>query len=74
MQRKVLCHNDVCGKELTKEMQIEYSKEYGEYYCSLECATESYIDRARNEILADHLEEKQHSDIEFINGNLFYKE
>lgn len=54
-------------------MQIEYSVEYGEYYCSLDCAIENYIDRARNQILADHINEEYHNDIEFKNGKLVYK-
>ncbi|MEC1177287.1 hypothetical protein P9B03_02225 [Metasolibacillus meyeri] len=69
----IRCHNDICKKELDEGMQIEYSVEYGEYYCSLECAIESYVDRARNQILADHLHEKHHNDIEFQRGKLIRK-
>lgn len=69
----VRCHNETCNKELVESMQIEYSVEYGEYYCSLDCAIENYIDRARNQILADHINEEYHNDIEFKNGKLVYK-
>lgn len=69
----VRCYNETCNKELVESMQIEYSVEYGEYYCSLDCAIENYIDRARNQILADHINEEYHNEIEFKNGKLVYK-
>lgn len=33
-----------CEKVLTKDMEVEYSREIGEYFCSPDCATTRYYD------------------------------
>ena len=33
-----------CGKALTPEMEIEYSRHLGEYFCSPDCATDRYYE------------------------------
>jgi hypothetical protein len=47
---KMICYN--CKKTLKEGMEIEYSEQIGEYFCSPDCATNVYFDYMGSHIMS----------------------
>ncbi len=43
---KAIC--PVCNKEMTLKDELEYSEEYSKLYCSPDCATTDYFEKAKS--------------------------
>ncbi|KAF6565338.1 hypothetical protein G9G63_09265 [Paenibacillus sp. EKM202P] len=51
-----------CSEEITNKTEVEYSEEYGEFYCNYKCAIDEFFDRARCtpfQFEADEMSKKQ---------------
>ncbi|MCA1027011.1 hypothetical protein LCM23_12995 [Cytobacillus kochii] len=68
----VKCCRHACGKPLTDKMDIEYSQELGEYFCSVRCAEDYYFDYMRSIPLENIIEETEV--VYFKNGKLYQKD
>ena len=60
-----------CKKEITEDMEIEYSTECTEYFCSPNCAMEYYFERMGSSPIDKG---NLNNDVEFIDGKLYFKE
>jgi len=58
-----------CGKELTPDMDIEYSALECEYFCGIDCAMDYYFNFMQS--INIYLEESE--DLEVIDGKVFQK-
>ncbi len=65
---------EVCGKILRTHMEIEWSKELNEFYCSPDCATTRYFDYLDSRQLEpDNFEEiQQYTNVLVKNGKYYY--
>lgn len=61
-----------CKKELTKDMEIEYSEWINEYFCSPDCAMNRYFEYMESSTfdLTNEQLLKEHN-IKIVNGKLF---
>ena len=63
-----------CDKELTSDMEIEYSKNTGDYFCKPDCAMSYYFEYMEstpfliNDKTPDELKERN---IKVVNGKLY---
>ncbi|MCL9969576.1 hypothetical protein MX569_03100 [Anoxybacillus kestanbolensis] len=73
MLKKVLCGN--CNKEIDVSMEIEYSDQINEFFCSPDCATNRYFEYMGSSFFdvtdKGNLEKEN---IKIIKGKLYFKE
>ena len=62
-----------CDKELTEDMEIEYSEEITSYFCNPDCATNYYYDYMRSTPfdVKDRYSELKDRNIKIKNGKLY---
>lgn len=72
MGKQIKCRRNQCQKPLTKKMEIEYSQEINDYFCSFQCAEDFYFDYMRSIPLDNIIDEKE--DVYFKNGKLYSKD
>lgn len=69
---EILCCNQ-CGKELDTSMEVEYSRDINELFCSPDCATDRYFDVMQS-ISVDFTDSEflMNENFRIINGKLIY--
>lgn len=61
-----------CGKELTEDMEIEYSEEIDKYFCDLSCAMDVYFEYMGSTPIEKDSKELADRKIIIKNGKLYY--
>ncbi|MFB0831518.1 hypothetical protein ACEU2D_18185 [Brevibacillus laterosporus] len=63
-----------CDKEITNKTEVEYSEEYGEFYCNFECAVDDFFDRARCTPFQFEEHELKENKVKLVRGKLYHKD
>lgn len=69
---EILCGS--CKKPITNKTEVEYSEEYGEFYCNWDCALEELFNKARcTPFDFKDKEQLKDKEVEIKNGRLHWK-
>lgn len=64
-----------CGKELTVDMEVEYSQWLTEYFCHPDHAMDYYFNEMQSTPFdaEDRIDELEDRGLKLVNGKLYYK-
>jgi hypothetical protein len=70
---KMMCGNDKCSKVLDTSMEIEFSRKINQFYCSPDCARDSYFDYMDSvNVDVNDQELLDSENVKVVNGNFIY--